>query len=198
VYEGAGRQTNKPDAAVESRKPAILGRTSIVSAEADRPPQRGGRINFNTVLAAACVLFSIFLFLVIPSEVERPPVLFGTASAALDPAFFPRLVATCFLIVGLWYLRESFRLNDANGFRGLTRRHYSSVAFTTVMFVIYASILQPLGFILSSGLVVAVLSIFYGARHWPTILIVAIGVPAVVYVVFRRVLTVALPEFPDF
>jgi putative tricarboxylic transport membrane protein len=169
-----------------------------VSAEADRPPQRGSRINFNTVLAAACVLFSIFLFLVIPSEVERPPVLFGTTSAALDPAFFPRLVATCFLIVGLWYLRESFRLNDANGFRGLTRRNYSSIAFTTVMFVVYASILQPLGFIASSALVVAVLSIFYGARHWPTIAIVAIGVPAVVYVVFRRVLTVALPEFPDF
>jgi len=168
-----------------------------VSAEAGHPPQRGG-INFNTVLAGGCVLFSIFLFLVIPSEVERPPVLFGTTSAALDPAFFPRLVATCFLIVGLWYLRESFRLNDANGFRGLKKHNYISVAFTTVMFVVYASILQPLGFILSSALVVAVLSIFYGARHWLTILLVAIGVPAVVYVVFRRILTVALPEFPDF
>lgn len=169
-----------------------------MSAEADRPPQRGGRINFNTVLAAACVLFSIFLYLVIPSEVEQPPVLFGTTSAALDPAFFPRLVATCFLIVGLWYLRESFRLNDANGFRSLKRSNYVSIGFTTVMFIVYASILQPLGFILSSALVVAVLSIFYGARNWASIVIVAVGVPAIVYVVFRRVLTVALPEFPDF
>ena len=169
-----------------------------MSAEADRPLQRGGRINFNTVLAACCILFSIFLFLVIPSEVERPPVLFGTATAALDPAFFPNLVATCFMLVGLWYLRESFRLNDANGFRGLKRSNYVSIGFTAVMFIVYASILQPLGFILSSALVVAVLSIFYGARHWLTIVLVAIGVPAVVYVVFRRVLTVALPEFPDF
>jgi hypothetical protein len=169
-----------------------------VRAEADRPPQRGGRINFNTVLAAGCVLFSIFLFLVIPSEVARPPVLFGTASAGLDPAFFPRVVATCFLIVGLWYLRASFRLNDANGFRGLRRHNYLSIAFTTIMFIVYASILQPLGFLLSSALVVAVLSVFYGARHWPSIAIVAIGVPAVVYIVFRRMLTVALPELPDF
>lgn len=169
-----------------------------MSAEAEHPPQRGGRINFNTVLASACVLFSIFLFLVIPSEVERPPVLFGTSAASLDPAFFPHLVATCFLLVGLWYLRESFRLNDANGFRGLKRDNYVSIGFTAVMFVVYASILQPLGFVLSSALVVAVLSIFYGARNWISIVIVAIGVPAVVYVVFRRVLTVALPEFPDF
>jgi len=168
-----------------------------VSAEADHPPQRGG-INFNTVLAGGCILFSIFLFLVIPSEVERPPVLFGTTSAALDPAFFPELVAACFMLVGLCYLYTSFRLNDANGFRGLKKHNYVSVAFTTVMFVVYASILQPLGFILSSALVVAVLSIFYGARHWLTIMLVAIGVPAVVYVVFRRILMVALPEFPDF
>ena len=169
-----------------------------MSAEADRPPQRGGRINFNTVLAAACVLFSIFLFLVIPSEVERPPVLFGTSSAALDPAFFPELVAVCFLVVGLLYLRASFSLNDVNGFRGLKKDNYASVAFTIVMFVIYASILVPLGFILSSALMVAVLSVFYGARHWTTIALVAVGVPAIVYVVFRRMLAVALPEFPDF
>jgi putative tricarboxylic transport membrane protein len=168
-----------------------------VSAEAERPPHRGG-INFNTVLAGGCVLFSVFLFLVIPSEVERPPVLFGTTSAALDPAFFPELVATCFMLVGLWYLYTSFRLNDANGFRGLKKHNYASVLFTTVMFVVYASILRPFGFILSSALVVAVLSTFYGARHWLTVVLVALGVPAAVYAVFRRILTVALPEFPDF
>jgi len=169
-----------------------------VSAEAEHPPQRGGRINFNTVLAAACVLFSIFLFAVIPSEVERPPVLFGQKSNGLDPAFFPQLVAGCFLLVGLWYLRASFSLNDVNGFRGLKRDNYVSVGFTTLMFVVYAAILVPLGFVLASALTVGVLSVFYGARHWLTILIVALGVPAVVYVVFRRVLTVALPELPDF
>lgn len=165
---------------------------------ADAGHQRGGWINFNTVLAVACVLFSIFLFAVIPSEVERPPVLFGQMSNGLDPAFFPQLVATCFLLVGLWYLGASFSLNDVNGFRGLKANNYISVGFTVLMFVLYAAILQPLGFVVSSALVVGVLSVFYGARHWLTILVVALGVPAVVYVVFRRLLTVALPEMPDF
>lgn len=169
-----------------------------MSAGAEQPPQRGHRVNFNTVLAAACVLFSIFLFAVIPSEVERPPVLFGTASAGLDPAFFPHLVASCFLIVGLLYLQASFKLNDANGFRGLKRHNYISIGFTTVMFIVYAAILVPLGFILASAILVIVLSVFYGARNWVSIAFVALGVPAIVYVVFRRVLRVALPEFPDF
>jgi putative tricarboxylic transport membrane protein len=173
------------------------GRKSNVSAEAERPPQRG-RINFNTVLAAGCVLFSIFLFAVIPSEVERPPVLFGVPSAGLDPAFFPHVVATCFLLVGLWYVRASFALNDANGFRGLKRDNYVSIFVTIAMMIVYASILQPLGFVLSSALTVGVLSIFYGARHWISVVIAALGVPAAVYIVFRRLLTVALPELPDF
>ena len=165
-------------------------------SEAAHPRQRG--VNFNTVLAIACILFSIFLFAVIPSEVERPPVLFGQSSAGLDPAFFPQVVATCFLLVGLWYLRASFRLDEVNGFRGLTRHNYFSVGFTVLMFVVYAAILVPLGFILASALVIVVLSLFYGARSWPAIVLVAIGVPGVVYLVFRRMLGVALPELPDF
>jgi hypothetical protein len=192
--EPAGRN-NKSNRPCRSRP--ISGRDDIVLAEAD-PPQRGRRINFNTVLAAGCVLFSIFLFAVIPSEVERPPVLFGMASQGLDPTFFPDVVATLFLLVGLWYLYASFRLADRNDFRGLSRDNYTSVAVTTVMFVVYAAILVPLGFVLSSALVVGALSVFYGARHWITIVLVSVGVPAVVYVVFRRLLTVALPELPDF
>jgi hypothetical protein len=42
------------------------------------------------------------------------------------------------------------------------------------------------------------LSVFYGARHWPSILLVAVGVPLVLYHGFRRLLSVALPELPDF
>lgn len=167
-------------------------------AQADQPPQRGLRINFNTVLAAACVLFSIFLFAVIPSEVERPLVLLGQSESGLDPAFFPELVAACFMAIGLYYLWVSFRLNDENRFHGLTRENYVSTGFTTFMFVVYAAILQPLGFVLSSAIVVAVLSAFYGSRNWLGIAGVAIGVPAIVYVVFRRALSVALPELPDF
>ena len=167
-------------------------------SEAASRQQRTGHVNFNTVLAGACVLFSLFLFAVIPSEVERPPVLFGRASAGLDPAFFPHVIATCFLVIGLWYLRSSFRLKDANGFNGLNRHNYFNIGFTALMFIVYAAILVPLGFILASALVVVVLSIFYGARHWPAIVFVAIGVPGIVYVVFRRLLGVALPELPDF
>lgn len=169
-----------------------------MQADADRPSRRGLRINFNTVLAAFCVFFSIFLFVIIPSQVERPPVLFGQASEGLDPAFFPELVALGFLAVGLWYFGSSFKLNDINGFRGLTARNYLNIGVTTLAFVIYAIILKPIGFVASSALVVAALSVFYGARHWPSIILVSAGIPIAIYFAFRRLLSVSLPEFPDF
>ena len=56
-------------------------------------------------------------------------------------------MATSFLVVGLWYLWSSFKLNDVNGFRGLTQRNYLNIGVTALAFVVYAAILQPLGFI---------------------------------------------------
>ncbi len=161
-------------------------------------PDGGLRINFNTVLAAGCILFSIFLFIVIPYQVEPQPVLFGQAGSGLDPAFFPELVAVLFLIVGGIYLWLSFDMHEPNGFRGLTANSYWNIGVSLLAFILYAAALQPLGFLLSSGLLVAGLSVFYGARHVISILLVAVGVPAAVYLVFRRALSVALPELPDF
>ena len=156
------------------------------------------RINFNSVLAAACIAFSVLLFLLVPWQVERPPMVLGQSASSLDPAFFPNLVAAGFLLVGVWYLRASFRLAEANGFRGMPPGSHGRIGVTVLAFVVYASILEPLGFVLSSAIVAGALSLFYGARSIVGILLIAIAVPAAVYAVFRRLLSVALPEFPDF
>jgi putative tricarboxylic transport membrane protein len=161
-------------------------------------PEGGWKPNFNTALAGGCILFSIFLFLIIPYQVEEQPTLFGVTGSGLDPAFFPNLVAILFLVIGAIYLWLSFGMTEHNGFRDLTGNSYATIGISLGIFILYAALLQPLGFLLSSGLVVAALSVFYGARHIPSILLVAVGVPAAVYFVFRRALNVALPEFPDF
>lgn len=154
--------------------------------------------NFNTVLAVACILFSVFLFLVIPYQVEKPPILFGQSAGVIDPALFPRLVAGAFMLVGLWYLRLSFDLREANGFRALDRRAWVNVGATVAVSVVYAVLLKPLGFIVSSALVIAVLAFFYGARSWPIIVAVAAGVPVGAHYLFTRWLAVVLPEAPGF
>lgn len=152
--------------------------------------------NFNTMLAVACILFSLFLFAVIPYQVEKPPILFGQSAGVIDPALFPRLVGGAFMLVGVWYLRLSFDLREANGFRQLDRRAWVNVGVTIAVALIYAALLKPLGFIVSSALVVAVLAVFYGARNWPVIIAVAVGVPIGAHYLFTRWLAVVLPQAP--
>lgn len=152
--------------------------------------------NFNTALALACIGFSLFLFLVIPYQIETPPILFGQSAGVIDPALFPRLVAGALLLIGLWYLRASFDLDEANGLRALDRRAWLNLAVTVAAFILYAAALRPLGFILSSTILIAALALFYGARNWLAVIGVAAFVPVAAYYLFTRGLAVVLPEAP--
>lgn len=169
-----------------------------MSAPEESRAGRRVRINFNTALGGGCVVLALLLFALIPSQVEEPKVLFGQSGVSLDPRVFPTLVATLLLIVGGLYVRESFRMQEHNGFATMSRHAWWNVAITLGLFLIYAAILKPLGFLLSSALIVAASSVFFGARHWPSVVLVAIGVPFAVYAVFRYGLAVSLPELPDF
>lgn len=171
------------------------GRSGAVSQLSSRTRQRWRELNFNGALALGTVALSLIIFALIPSQIERPPMLFGQSEGPLTPAFFPTLVATSLLVLGLLYLWQSPRLKEINGFRELTRTAYWNVAVTMALLVLYSLILVPLGFLLASGIVMALLSLFLGARHWPSIALVAIGLPIAIYAVFRYGLSVGLPEF---
>jgi len=62
----------------------------------------------------------------------------------------------------------------------------------------YALLFEPLGFILSSGLMVLATTVFLGNRHVPMILGVVVGAPLIVYYLFTWALKVSLPEIPFF
>ena len=153
--------------------------------------------NFNVVAAAGFVLFGLVLFLITPYQVEEPVLIFGQSLNALDPTLFPRVVAAGFVLLGLWYLAIGFGLQERNGFRDVDRQGYRNVGVSVGAFALYAVAMEPLGFVLSSTLLIFGLSVFYGARSPVLVALVGISVPALIYLVFTRLLQVFLPEFPD-
>lgn len=155
------------------------------------------RLNFNVISAVLFVLFGIVLFLITPYQVEEPVVVFGQSLNALDPTLFPRVLAVGFFVLGIWYFIKSFGLRERNGFRDVDRHGYVNVLVSLVAFALYAMAMEPLGFVLSSVLLVVGLAFFYGARNPILIALVGIGVPVTVYMIFTRLLQVFLPEFPD-
>ena len=156
------------------------------------------RLNFNGVAGLVFTVAGAALFFITPYQVEKPVIVFGQSLNALDPTLFPRIVAVGVFGLGIWLFFKSFSLTERNGFRELDREAYVNVAVSVVAFTLYALLMEPLGFILSSILLVGGLSFFYGIRNLVLIGAVSIVVPVAIYFVFTRALQVFLPEFPAF
>lgn len=153
------------------------------------------KIRYNTEIISG-VIFSILgatLWFLIPSQIKTMEK--GTITAqtipriAIGGMFF---FAICLLIEGLFarekkevvVTKESF---DSAGFKLEMR----SLVYALFL-VIYCFIIQPLGFLLSTILLVVAILLFYGARKWYyyAIPIFMIGI---VYFIFRILLHVSLP-----
>ncbi|MEQ9328224.1 MAG: tripartite tricarboxylate transporter TctB family protein [Rhodospirillales bacterium] len=142
----------------------------------------------STLLAAA-------MWVLVPYQVDKPVSLFGFGPAGLDPKTFPYLVTAGWFLVSLWNVWDAARQPEGQRGPAFAGPAPSVIATLFIAFV-YAQSLEPAGFVLSSALVVALLSIYYGARDAIRIAICALGIPGLIFVIFTRLLHVSLPPFP--
>ena len=152
------------------------------------------RINFNTVAAVCLIIFSIVAFILIPYQIEKPQLFMGRSLSNLSPSLFPRVSIIALFIFSVGYFIISFRLKEKNLFKELNRNSYARVLVTYIVFALYAVSLEPLGFILSSALMVSFLMFYYGNRNLIIFFSVLIGAPLAIYYIFTRLLQVSLPE----
>ena len=156
------------------------------------------KVNFNTVTAGAVIIFSIVLLIIIPDQITKPKLLMGRSLMGLKPTLFPYIAATLLLLLSIWYLVVSFDLKETNLFKQLDRSGAINVIVSLAVFLGYALLMVPLGFVVSSILVMVILSFFFGNRNHLLGLVVSVSLPLVVYFTFTRLLSVSLPEFPFF
>lgn len=151
------------------------------------------RLNFNVVTAVFFILLSMGILAAIPYQIEKPLVLIGMPQSGLDPALFPLISAGCLLLISIWYLLISFKLEEKNLLAEINREGLVNIFITVAAFFLYAILMEALGFILSSTLLVGGLTLFYGTRNVLAILISSVVVPLVIYLLFTRLLLVHLP-----
>lgn len=137
-------------------------------------------------LAVACL--AIWFFVLISSQVGKPVTLFGAAPEGLDPRSMPRLVLLGIAVVGVRGAITSFR-KETIAFT----RPTPMVGITCLASFFFAAVLVPLGFVLASAMTVLSLSIILGGRHLIGLALAGLLVPAGIYVIFTRVLHIALP-----
>ncbi len=156
------------------------------------------KVNFNTITACFLIVFSAVLLIIIPDQIAKPKLLMGRALMGLKPTLFPYIAGSLLLLLSIWYLVKSFSLDETNLFRQLDRNGALKVSVSIAVFLAYALLMVPLGFVVSTFLAMLVLTTFFGNRNFVIGISISVAVPLIVFFGFTRLLSVSLPEFPFF
>ena len=139
-------------------------------------------------LAAAAVLLAFGLFAVTQARGLR----FGTV-AAPGPGFFPLCLAAALSLAGVGLLVQAWRATPAGAVASTAGARRFAVAGTLVSLLIYALVLEWVGFLLATfGLLV----FFFRAlqrQSWLVVVTGSLATSLLAYLVFKTWLRVNLP-----
>jgi magnesium-transporting ATPase (P-type) len=154
------------------------------------------RYNFNTVAAVVFILMSGVLYVIIPSQIDKPLIVLGASQASLPPELFPQMIAVGFLVLGMWLFFTSFSIEQRNELRDLDREAIVNVTVTLAVMALYVVLMVHLGFVVGSAIMIALLSTYFGNRNFALGILVSIFVPMALFFTFRWLLKTELPPFP--
>jgi len=141
------------------------------------------------------IAFSIWIIIEARSYPALPGVPYG-------PGLFPTVIAAAMILGGIVLVLKGGRNLKATGWYSLApwaRKGKTYVTlgliFGTLLFYILAS--EKIGFLITSTVILLVLlSWTRGRRRIATTIVISVGFPIVVYVLFSSILRIPLPQGP--
>lgn len=147
-----------------------------------RQPRRPGELVFNLAMTGGS-LFLLWSAYGISG--------FESLSA---PGAVPMVTSATMLVCAGLTLRETLRKSAVTGERLERDILPLSVIVTILLIVGYALLLQPLGFLPTSFLFLTALIRYLSGRSLVNSALISLGTVAVIYLVFRLIFTVLMPE----
>ena len=150
----------------------------------------------NLLSGLISILFGIFIYSKIPTEVEKPVLIFGQSSSEIDPQIVPTIVALMFLIFGLYTVFYEKDVKISNSWPKVTKQILINISTTIICLILYSILFEYLGFVISSVLLILSLSTFMGNVNFKYLTVISILFPLSIFFLFVNVMHVFLPEFP--
>ena len=150
----------------------------------------------NLLCGLISILFGIFIYYKIPTEVEKPVLIFGQSSSEIDPQIVPTIVALMFLIFGLYTVFYEKDAKISNSWPKVTKQILINISTTIICLILYSILFENLGFVISSVLLILSLGTFMGNVNFKYITVISILFPLSIFFLFVNVMHVFLPEFP--
>ncbi len=153
------------------------------------------KIKYNTEIISGAV-FSVvgaLLWRSIPTQIKT------MEKGAVNAQTIPRIAiggmfifAVCLLLQGIFLREKKELVISAESFRSEHFKKEMRSVIYALFLVAFCFIVKPLGFLISTALLVVAIMVFYGARKWYYYAI-PLAMVGIVYYVFRVLLHVSLP-----
>ena len=150
----------------------------------------------NLITSIFSIIFGIFIFLKIPTEVEKPLLLFGQSSSEIDPKVVPSIISFMFVMFGFYTFIFERKNKNTNTWPLISKQMLLNISVTILLLFGYSIIFHFLGFVVSSFLLIFLLSNFMGNVNVKYVFSLAILFPFCVFFIFVNIMHVFLPEFP--
>ena len=150
----------------------------------------------NLLSGIISILFGIFIYYKIPTEVEKPVLIFGQSSSEIDPQIVPTIIAFMFLIFGLYTVFYEKDSQISNSWPKFEKQILINISITILCLILYSILFQYFGFVISSVLLILSLGTFMGNVNFKYITVISILFPLSIFFLFVNVMHVFLPEFP--
>ena len=147
-------------------------------------------------IAASVAMFGM------SSLVAAPKLLFGRSLSAIAPSLFPQitlaliaLISASLILLASISLRQSTKLPlQEAAAENINDSGWTKTVIFFVLLIGYGLLLKPVGFLISSFLVICATSMMLGNRNWLQILLIAALAPVCLYLIATRAMLVSLPE----
>lgn len=128
------------------------------------------------------------------SLVAAPKLLLGRSLSAIPPSIFPAVILSLMAVLSVSVLLLLNASGDQELDSRLTNGELRRGAVFFAIMTGYALAMEPVGFLISSGVTVALLSWHMGNRSWLQAILLAVVGPVLLYLTATRLLAVSLPE----
>lgn len=152
------------------------------------------RINPQTIVLVVLLALSLLALVFMGSLIASPKLLFGRSLSALAPDLFPQIIISALAILcGLCLIKVMQEDPEAQEAGPSKKEWVRGIAFFGIM-TVYALTMEPIGFLLSTALAIALSTMMMGNRSPIQILVLSFVAPIALYLASTRLLVVSLPE----